>query len=181
MHYKHIFTHCLIGYWYYVVVGLESGYCADWHNAISYSMLHVSSYECNTQHLWWLSCLWAALYMVHKMCLLLAWSMFSNFCNGNMALLIQYFHMDAVRSIQLGCSYFANPDYLVITLWMITVVQHPNHITLPEPTLYRYMKTFLTVTGYTLPWILCHGIVVTLSIFNILITAYPAPCFQNYA
>ena len=46
-----------------------------------------------------------------------------------MALLINkahilYYHMDAIQSIMLGCSYIANPDYLVIMISMSTVFQH---------------------------------------------------------
>ena len=46
---------------------------------------------------------------------------------------IEYYHMDAVRSLPLGYGYFLNPDYLVITSWIHALLLFPDQIILTKP------------------------------------------------
>ena len=50
---------------------------------------------------------------------------------GNMALLlndayIQYYHMDVIRPIPLGCISLESLEYLAIRMWMPIMIQHSD-------------------------------------------------------
>ena len=79
-------------------------------------------------------------------CLPLMWFQFLFFCL--MAVTWPYWLMritwicylfNTVRSIQLGHSYFASPDYLAVRAWISAVIQHPNHIRLTGPIRCRFL------------------------------------------
>ena len=93
-----------------------------------------------------LHCIWPqdvyCLFGLHL--LILFW-----FYDSNMALLIkdhniQYYHMDVLRSIYLGHSYFASSDYMIVWPWISNMLLHPDHVTLTWPSLYKYTKFYLT-------------------------------------
>ena len=68
---------------------------------------------------------------------------------------MQYYHIDAVISIQFGHSYFASPDYLAVRVLISIMIQLPDHVTLTG--LYKY-TIFPREVGHTLARIVCHDI-----------------------
>ena len=85
--------------------------------------------------------------------------------------------MDGVSSKQLGHSYFASPDYMIVQTWISLMLLLLDHVTLTRLGTYRSIKLYPRVIGYTLEGGLCHHVKTMLHyciFYNIIIIVYPA-------
>ena len=82
--------------------------------------------------------------------------------------------MDALKYIDLGLSYFATPEYMIVQTWKSIRLLYLDDIVLTGSSLYKYTKFYLGVIGYTLTGVPCDCIAVALSIcLHTIVTAYP--------
>ena len=73
---------------------------------------------------------------------------------NNMTLLVNdchilYCHLDAFRSVTLGCSYFASADYVAVKSWICATFLCPDYIVLTVHFNYHHEKSFPWVVGYS--------------------------------
>ena len=62
---------------------------------------------------------------------------------------IHYYQMDAISSILLSHSYFANPNYLGIKIWVSTVIQYSDTAKLTGSPVYNFIKFFPCMVEHT--------------------------------
>ena len=69
---------------------------------------------------------------------------------------ILYYYMDGTWSVTLGHSYFADPCYLVMKIWVSTVIQHLDTAIVTGLQVYTFVKFFPGVVGYNSCGMACH-------------------------
>ena len=77
-----------------------------------------------------------------------------------------YYHMDTQCPIELEWTYFASPDYLVVSWWLHCAFFCPDTCNPTKPNIYHYTKFLEGVVGYTLSHVPCIQLMALINYSN---------------